>query len=53
MFRGEHGFIGSKGEKLDGNKANYDLFVMEENEGAYAFKSKCFEVTVHVVGSII
>lgn len=39
VFRGEHGFIGSKGDKLDGNKANYDLFVMEEDEGAYAFKT--------------
>jgi len=42
VFRGEHGFIGTKGEKLEGNKATYDLFRMEENNGAYAFKGNFY-----------
>ncbi|CAK8695906.1 unnamed protein product [Clavelina lepadiformis] len=39
VFRGENGFIGCKGEKLEGNRASYDIFHMEENEGAYALKA--------------
>uniref|UniRef100_H2ZLS8 Fascin n=1 Tax=Ciona savignyi TaxID=51511 RepID=H2ZLS8_CIOSA len=39
VFRGEHGFVGCKADgKLEGNKAMYDIFQMEENDGAYGIK---------------
>uniref|UniRef100_F6WYV6 Fascin n=2 Tax=Ciona intestinalis TaxID=7719 RepID=F6WYV6_CIOIN len=39
VFRGEHGFVGCKGDKLEGNRATYDIFQMEENDGAYGIKA--------------
>ena len=38
VFRCSNSFIGITGEKLNGNRANYDIFQMQEQDGAYAFK---------------
>lgn len=40
VFRCMNSFIGIQGDKLNGNRANYDIFQMEENNGAYAFKGR-------------
>jgi len=39
VFRGEYGFVGAKGNKLEGNRASYDIFEMKQNEGAYTIKA--------------
>ncbi|XP_039265306.2 fascin-like [Styela clava] len=40
VFRCMNSFIGIHGEKLNGKRANYDIFTMEEKDGAYAFKGR-------------
>nr|CAB3247262.1 fascin-like [Phallusia mammillata] len=39
VFRGSQGFIGVKGEKLEGNRSKYDLFYLEYMDGAYAIRA--------------
>lgn len=40
VLRGEHGFLGCKDSTMFGNKASYDLFVMESDQkGAYHLKA--------------
>lgn len=40
MFRGEFGFMGCRGDKVEGNRANYDIFQLEDADGAYYVKGK-------------
>jgi len=39
VLRGEFGFAATKGDKIEGNRASYDIFKMEYKDGAYYIKA--------------
>ena len=41
-MRGEFGFAATKGDKIEGNRAGYDIFKMEYKDGAYYIKGKIY-----------